>query len=210
MKKKLYSVIYFCCLVSLMLCACGKQGNPIELPNKEDISADNVPETVTFQATVVEATNNSILVKPIDGSAELNSSDKFSVPNDEQLELQIGDLIEITYNGDILELYPAQFGEVYKITLIEQAEADSMWDRIPMVRVNGKLYYDTGRKSTITGRCGNMDGQITTTVDGSEIPTEDNQSNFGSGFGYQYGEDDTIEIYVNEKWTVFEYREESE
>ena len=89
-------------------------------------------------------------------------------------------------------------------------EADAMYDRIPMVRVNDKLYYDTGRESTISGRCGNIDGEITSTVDGTEIPTEDNQSNFGSGFGYQYGADDTIEIYMNEKWFIFEYREESE
>jgi hypothetical protein len=94
--------------------------------------------------------------------------------------------------------------------LPKQEEADAMYDRIPMVRVNDKLYYDTGRESTISGRCGNMDGEITSTVDGTEIPTEDNQSNFGSGFGYQYGADDTIEIYMNEKWFVFEYREESE
>ena len=94
--------------------------------------------------------------------------------------------------------------------LPKQEEADAMYDRIPMVRVNDKLYYDTGRESTISGRCGNMDGEITSTVDGTEIPTEDNQSNFGSGFGYQYGADDTIEIYMNEKWFIFEYREESE
>ena len=74
--------------------------------------------------------------------------------------------------------------------------ADAMWDRIPMVRVNGRLYYDTGRESRETGRCGTMDGEITSTVDGTEIPMEDNQSNFGSGFGYQYGKDDTIEIYM--------------
>ena len=94
--------------------------------------------------------------------------------------------------------------------LSKQEEADTMYDRIPMIRVNGKLYYDTGRESTISARCGNMDGEITSTVDETEIPTEDNQSNFGSGFGYQYGADDTIEIYMNEKWFVFEYREESE
>ena len=94
--------------------------------------------------------------------------------------------------------------------MLKQEEADAMYDRIPMVRVDGKLYYDTGKESTIDWRCGNMDGEITSTVDGTEIPTEDNQSNFGSGFGYQYGADDTIEIYMNEKWFVFEYREESE
>ncbi len=94
--------------------------------------------------------------------------------------------------------------------LTEQPGTNKMWDRIPMVRVSGKLYYDTGRESTISGRCGNMDGEITSTVDGTEVPIEDDQSNFGSGFGYQYGADDTIEIYMNEKWFVFEYREESE
>ena len=222
MKKKLYCIVCLCSLVSIMLYACGKkeQGNPIRLPDKEDIisigvydgenSADNTPLMITFQASVIEKNNDSIIVKPEDGSLELASADKFYIPNVENLELQIGDLVEISYNGEIMESYPAQLGEVYKITVIEQTGADAMWDRIPMVRVNGKLYYDTGRESTVSERCGNMDGKITSTVDGTEIPTEDNQSNFGSGFGYQYGADDTIEIYMNEKWFVFEYREESE
>lgn len=173
-------------------------------------SADNTPLIVTFQASVIEMNDDSIIVKPVDGSLELNSSDKFHVLNKENIELQIGDLVEISYNGEIMESYPAQLGEVYEITVIEQTEANDMWDRIPMVRIDDKLYYDTGRESTIMGRCGNMDGEITSTVDGTEIPTENNQSNFGSGFGYQYGTDDTIEIYMNEKWFVFEYREESE
>ncbi|MDE5599172.1 MAG: DUF5301 domain-containing protein [Lachnospiraceae bacterium] len=173
-------------------------------------SADNTLQMITFHASVIEQNNDSIIVKPVDGSLELASADKFHISNEENLELQIGDIIEISYNGEIMESYPAQLGEVYKITVIEQIGADAMWDRIPMVRVNGKLYYDTGRESTISGRCGIMDGEITSTVDGTEIPTEDNQSNFGSGFGYQYGTDDTIEIYMNEKWFVFEYREESE
>ena len=222
MKKKLYCIVCLCSLVSIMLCACGKkeQGNPIRLPDKEDIisigvsdgenSADNTPLMITFQASVIEKNNDLIIVKPEDGSLELASADKFYIPNVENLELQIGDLVEISYNGEIMESYPAQLGEVYKITVIDQTGADAMWDRIPMVRVNGKLYYDTGRESTVSERCGNMDGKITSTVDGTEIPTEDNQSNFGSGFGYQYGRNDTIEIYMNEKWFVFECREESE
>ncbi len=81
------------------------------------------------------------------------------------------------------------------------------WDKIPMVKVDGKFYYDTGKESAISGRCGVMDGEITSTVDGSEIPTEDNQSNFGTGFEYQYGAANTIEIFMNEKWIVFEQRE---
>ena len=154
--------------------------------------------------------DSSILVEPVDDSLELDSSDKFSVPNTEKLALQTGDIVEIVYNGEILESYPAQLGEVYKITLQEQIKADAMQDRIPMVRIDGRLYCDTGRESTVSGRCGNLDGEITSTVEGTEIPVEDNQSNFGSGFGYQYGTDDTIEIFMNEKWFIFEYREESE
>lgn len=92
--------------------------------------------------------------------------------------------------------------------LYEEKEAETLeWDKIPMVMVNGKLYYDTGKESDIDGRCGVMDGKITSTVDGSETPTVDNQSNFGTGFEYQYGADDTIEIFMNKKWIVFEHRE---
>lgn len=171
-------------------------------------STDNEPGSITFQATVIEINNDTILVKPVDGSLELDSSDQFILSNEDHLALQIDDLIEIDYNGEIMESYPAQLGEVYDIAVIKRAEADAMWDRIPMAMVNGKLYYDTGKESTVSGRCGNMDGEITSTVEGSEIPTENNQSNFGTGFGYQYGEDNTIEIYMNEKWFIFEYREE--
>ena len=92
---------------------------------------------------------------------ELDSADKFYISNEENLELQIGDFVEISYNGEIMESYPAQLGEVYKITVIEQTEANAMWDRIPMVRIDGKLYYDTGRESIMDARCGTMDGEIT-------------------------------------------------
>lgn len=76
-----------------------------------------------------------------------------------------------------------------------------------MVMVDGRLYYDTGRASTMTARCGTMDGTIASTVEPGETPTQDGQSNFGSGFGWQYGmEENTIEIYEPDTWTVFEAR----
>ena len=68
------------------------------------------------------------------------------------------------------------------------------WDKIPMVMVDGKLYYDTGKESTVSARCGVMDGEITSTVDGSEIPTKDNPFSmiftvffiFTSSFSFYY------------------------
>ena len=53
----------------------------------------------------------------LDGSLELDSADKFYISNEENLELQIGDLVEISYNGEIMESYPAQLGEVYEMHL---------------------------------------------------------------------------------------------
>lgn len=106
MKKKVYSIICLCSLVSIILCACNN-------------STDSNTEMVTFRATVIEVTNNSILVEPIEGSTELSSADQFSIPNKDRLELQIGNIIEIEYNGDILESYPAQLGEVYSIAIAQ-------------------------------------------------------------------------------------------
>lgn len=66
--------------------------------------------------------------------------------------------------------------------------------------VNGELYFDTNRGSDINVRCGIMDGKITSTVESFEIPTQDNQSNFGNGYEYKFVNDKSINIFINEKW----------
>lgn len=77
-------------------------------------------------------------------------------------------------------------------------------DLPPMVKVNGELYLDTGHESTVKARCGMMDGEITSTVDMAEQPIKDNESNFGTGYGYQYGSHEgLIEVCMNGKWWVF-------
>jgi hypothetical protein len=87
---------------------------------------------------------------------------------------------------------------------VSEGGEPSKWDRRPMVMVNGEIYLDTGKESDINGRCGVMDGEITSTVDGSEIPVEDNQSNFGQGYEYQFVDENSIDIFMNEKWIRFE------
>lgn len=57
-------------------------------------------------------------------------------------------------------------------------------------------------------RCGVMDGEITSEVGRSEEPSEDNQSNFDTGFEYQYGLDGTIEVFYEDEWCIFERRDE--
>lgn len=73
-----------------------------------------------------------------------------------------------------------------------------------MIMVDGVLYEDAGCEDTTEGRCGNMDGEITSSVESWQQPEEDGQSNFGSGFGYQIGmEPDTLEILQDGHWLVF-------
>ncbi len=157
-----------------------------------------------FQAEILEIHGGHYLVKPVEGSWELNSADRIEVPDRNahpSPEPEIGDVIEIEYSGEILETYPAQIADVYGIKIIKEAET---WDLIPMVMVNGTLYLDTGHESKIEARCGVMDGEITSQVDGSKQPTVDDQSNFGTGYGYQYGATEgTIELFMNGKWWIF-------
>ena len=190
MKKCITIILSILCVLSLVGCS--------EKESVGDISS------VSFQATVLEVNDNYYLIEPVEGSEELKSADQITVPMkniDPSLEPEVGDVIEIEYSGEIAESYPAQITDVYSIKVVKEAE---QWDLIPMVMVNGELYLDTGYESTVDGRCGVMDGEITSEVDGSKKPTENNQSNFGTGDGYQYGQEEgTIEVFMNGEWRVF-------
>ena len=157
-----------------------------------------------FRAEILEIHDGHYLVKPVEGSWELNSADRIVVPISNahpSPEPEIGDVIEIEYSGEILETYPARIADVYGIKVIKETET---WDLIPMVMVNGTLYLDTGHESKIEARCGVMDGEITSQVDGNKQPSVDDQSNFGTGYGYQYGATEgTIELFMNGKWWIF-------
>lgn len=76
----------------------------------------------SFRAEVLEVDDNCILVRPLDGEAELRSSDKIyasflgvkTVP-----EIKVGDLVEITYSGLLQETYPATAYDVTDIRVME-------------------------------------------------------------------------------------------
>lgn len=72
----------------------------------------------------------------------------------------------------------------------------------PMIMVDGILYLDTGFNSNVA-KCGVPDGEITSSVDGFQKPSEDNQSNFGTGYEYQYGSEGTIEVNMDGNRRIF-------
>ena len=168
------------------------------------ISDENTPDRMRFEAEILEIHDGNYLVKPVEGSWELSSADRIEVPirnAHPSPEPEIGNVIEIEYSGEILETYPARITEAFSIRVVKEAET---WALIPMVMVNGTLYLDTGYESDAIERTDHFDGEITSQVDGSERPSVDDQSNFGTGYGYQYGATEgTIELFMNGKWWIF-------
>ncbi|SFW27558.1 dockerin type I repeat-containing protein [Ruminococcus flavefaciens] len=111
-------------------------GNPPKSPidifmvykdqNGVDVRIDDVVSflletaTVKVTATVMEINENTVIVKPVEGSEELKSYDRFN------LSLRyLGDIkptqgmkLEITYIGGILETNPPQFVYVHNVTVV--------------------------------------------------------------------------------------------
>ena len=71
------------------------------------------------------------------------------------------------------------------------------------VRIDGVLYYDTGTVSDAETRRAILDGVITDTTDADALPTEDGQSNFGTGYGYQFAADGTVEVEIDGEYVIF-------
>lgn len=112
-------------LLSLTACT----DNVAEQSRPQQVSEAN--REVTFQAKIVAIKDNALLVEPAEGSPEAVSAGQISIPLAQVPsvpEPQNGDMVEITYNGDIMESSPAQLGVLYDIHVITQAEPGNFPD----------------------------------------------------------------------------------
>lgn len=75
-----------------------------------------------------------------------------------------------------------------------------------MLMVGGKLYVNTGEVRRLSHN-GVMDGTISSVVDKSTVPAKDDQSNFGLGYSYRLGPEDTVEVCIDDQWHIFAYQE---
>ena len=87
------------------------------IPERRDASE----QRVSFRAEILELDGQAMLVRPAEGSAELRSCDKIWVPTRLLLTpgAEVGNTIEIAYDGQIMETYPGQIGKVYSIRIIK-------------------------------------------------------------------------------------------
>ena len=99
---------------------------------KVRISDEIIPNSITFEAEVLEVRDGYFLVKP-EPSWAINSADQIEVPMknmDPALEPQVGDTIEIVCSGEILETYPARLSKVYGIKVAAETSKLSLNDVI--------------------------------------------------------------------------------
>ncbi len=84
------------------------------------------------------------------------------------------------------------------------AQEDLKWDKRPMVMIDDSIYMDTNTEIFVDADNVDIIGTIISSVDGSELPAENAQSNFGcEGSEYAYYENNVI-VKINGKWILFE------
>jgi len=78
-------------------------------------------EEFSFQATVLEVHDTYLLVEPAEGAWERSSSDKIEVSLQDKTSWpvpQVGDTVNVFYNGELMETYPARVGKVYRVEIV--------------------------------------------------------------------------------------------
>ena len=116
MKKLIALVLTLVCMLGLIGCD-GKINMDSDMSTEQQ-QLDKPNEQHQFNATILEIYDNHLLVEPCAGMDELKSSDKIevSIQNiDKSIEWKVGDYVLITYDGIILETYPARLNQVYKV-----------------------------------------------------------------------------------------------
>ncbi len=85
-----------------------------------------------------------------------------------------------------------------------QSEPAEKWDRRPMLMVEGTIYLDTGKQMPVEIVDSAILGVIASSVDSSEMPAQNGESNFGcEGAPYAYL-DDGLAVLLNNEWVFFE------
>ena len=78
-------------------------------------------EEHSFEATVLEVHDTFLLVEPAEGTWERTSADKIEVSLKDKTSWpipQVGDTVNVFYNGEIMETYPARVGQVYRVEIV--------------------------------------------------------------------------------------------
>lgn len=122
----------------------------------------------SFFATVVESSSNSIIVEPYTNEEIRKSADKISVGlgKNNDMIYQVGTNVKITYDGTVMESYPAQI----VATSIEIKSADnfelSFYDKQPESNIKVHTIVDKNETDKYDYNIYAFDGDVSITIDG--------------------------------------------
>ena len=161
-----------------------------------------------FDAAVMEVGDDHLLVEITDiGNTAFAADTKAEVSIEAMADgdysaFSVGDFVRVLLASNVkADADSVKPLSVYKIDETGQPiDRAILSDYPPLVMIGGKLYQDSD-KAASAAKDDRQDGQIASTCDG--LPTENNQSNFGTGYAWQYGEDNTVYIKLENGWFAF-------
>ena len=105
MKRYWIVLLALLCILSLTACKAASK--------EEDVHS--------FEATVLEVHDAYLLVEPAADAWERTSADKIEVSLQDKTSWpipQVGDTVNVFYNGELMETYPARVGKVYRVEIV--------------------------------------------------------------------------------------------
>jgi hypothetical protein len=194
MKRFFSLLLVTVCFASLT--SCGKTTESI-IKNKPSVSGTVVEVGETFITVDMDFSEKESLAIVSTDSVESKDSYK---------DFIIGDEVKIYYDGTVLETYPVKIQTVYLIVktgdAVSSSESMSVAVMPQSVMIGGKLYMSTGAENK-DEKISGADGEIVSSVSSEELPEENGQSNFGTGFKYKILDDESVLINIDGKMIVF-------
>lgn len=175
-----------------------------QLANSGEPASQNSEDSITFSAKVIKAFGDSLLISDIDGGID----SIIFVPSGDS-PLNAGDIVEVTYDGMILESYPLQLSHA---TVAFKEKSD---DIVGLYRnIFFELYEkDSGLNSNIniisvdlsnTNNLTKAEKQALLYLIGSELPSDGNMQVIGKTFEELKEENMLTYDGANEKFPYFE------
>lgn len=206
-------------MMALILCfsACGKKAALIALPSADKITSIEV----TGGVEDIIVTDKEAIAAIIEKVSEAQPTSQESVQDVPLVDEYTR--IDMVSDGEILSIFVYQkdgnwyveqpYQGIYKTdekTILlftdnsSQLQETELGDRRPMVMIDGKLYYDTGKETSESIASSAIKGKISSEVAVSEIPIQNDESNFDC-VGADYAMyNDGVALKLDNRWFLFE------
>ena len=215
----------------VFLTGCRKAETETEPPAVTAVSEQSTSETKVMYAVLCEIKDGRMTINPEEHPMEILASStlirQITVPvchMEASPEPKTGDRLKIVYRSplgvhenikeNVLHIPEDAIVEIsvdndVLLTDVtaenrEEPKEESAEEELPaMIMVNGKLYYDSSEKrDPELKNSGTMDGTIRSWIAGS-VPFEDDMSNIGKDWEYQYGAEGEIDVKMEDGWHIF-------